>query len=98
QRDGEEAKGQNASETPQQESTRQAAVPAQEQDAQPAESADDLFGPSQAGADVNTLMVLNTSGKPLYLMPGEIITGGQQDRTIGEEVVIEPGEKPVAID
>jgi hypothetical protein len=52
----------------------------------------------QEGADVNRLMVLNQSDKPLYLMPGEIIYGGQQDRTIGEEAIIPPGKKPVAID
>ncbi len=43
-------------------------------------------------------MVLNRSDKPLYLMPGEIIYGGQQDRTIGEEAIIPPGKKPVAIE
>ena len=43
-------------------------------------------------------MVINRSGKPLYLMPGEIIYGGQQDRTIGEEAIIPPGKKPVAIE
>ncbi len=43
-------------------------------------------------------MVLNRSNKPLYLMPGEIIYGGQQDRTIGEEAIIPPGKKPAAIE
>lgn len=48
--------------------------------------------------DVNTLMVLNSSGKPLYLMPGEVISGGNQDRTIGQEIVIESSDKPVPVD
>jgi hypothetical protein len=52
----------------------------------------------RAGADVNRLLVTNHSDKPLYLMPGEIIIGGQQDRTVAKETIIEPGEKPVAID
>jgi hypothetical protein len=52
----------------------------------------------QENADVNHLMVLNRSDKPLYLMPGEIIYGGEQDRTIGEEAIIPPGKKPVAIE
>ena len=47
---------------------------------------------------MNTLLVMNTSDKPLYLMPGEVISGGQQDRTIGQEIVIAPGKEPVPID
>ena len=43
-------------------------------------------------------MVLNRSNRPLYLMPGELIYGGEQDRTIGEEAIIPPGEKPVVIE
>ena len=84
-----------------------ATPPAQEA----ANTADDLFGPGNgndnievpfrqtgAGADVNKLMVLNTSGKPLYLMPGEVISGGNQDRTIGQEIVIDSSDKAVPID
>ena len=47
---------------------------------------------------MNQLLVLNTSGKPLYLMPGEVISGGQQDRTIAEELVIASSDTPVPID
>ena len=50
----------------------------------------------QANA-VNELLVINHSEKPLYLMPGEIIVGGSQDRTIGQELVVAPDHKPVAI-
>ena len=46
---------------------------------------------------VNELMVVNHSDKPLYLMPGEIIIGGSQDRTIGQELVVAPDHKPVPI-
>ncbi len=46
---------------------------------------------------VNELVVINHSDKPLYLMPGEIVVGGSQDRTIGQELVIAPDNKPVAI-
>ncbi len=54
---------------------------------------------SQTGeiGDVNRLMVLNNSDKPLYLMPGEIIYGGQQDRCIAEETIIPAKSKPTAI-
>jgi hypothetical protein len=52
----------------------------------------------RAANDVNSLMVVNKSNKPLYLMPGEIIIGGSQDRTIAKELIIAPDKKPVAID
>lgn len=51
----------------------------------------------QGSADVNQLMVLNSAKKPLYIMPGEIIYGGQQDRAIQDEAIIQPGEKAVAV-
>ena len=47
---------------------------------------------------VNELLVVNRSEKPLYLMPGEVIIGGDQDRTIGQELVIAADGKPIAID
>lgn len=50
-----------------------------------------------AGNDVNSLIVINRSDKPLYLMPGEVIIGGSQDRTIGDEVVIAPHSAPTRI-
>lgn len=56
---------------------------------------DDPFG---SGNDVNEVIVINNSSKPLYLMPGEIIIGGSQDRTIGQELVIAPDKKPVKIE
>jgi hypothetical protein len=48
--------------------------------------------------EVNRLMVVNRSGKPLYLMPGEVVVGGDQDRTIGEETTIASTGKPVSVD
>jgi hypothetical protein len=54
--------------------------------------------PPGGSAQVNRLMVINRSEKPLYLMPGEVIVGGKQDRTIGSEIVIQPTGKPVPID
>ena len=55
-------------------------------------------GEFDAAGEVNTLMVLNASAKPLYMMPGEVLYGGKQNRTIGEELVIQPGVEPVRID
>jgi hypothetical protein len=50
------------------------------------------------GNSVNRVVVVNKSDRPLYLMPGEIILGGSQDRTIGRELVIAPTGEPVEID
>lgn len=49
------------------------------------------------GNEVNTLIVVNNSDKPLYLMPGEIIIGGSQDRAIANELVVAPRSKPTRI-
>jgi hypothetical protein len=49
-------------------------------------------------AEVNRLVVVNRSGKPLYLMPGEVIIGGSQDRTIAQETIIASSDKPVSLD
>ncbi len=61
-------------------------------------NSDNLEPESQGTANVNRLLVLNTSNRPLYLMPGEVISGGQQDRTIGEELVLEPSGKPQEVE
>src|SRR6266705_996974 len=37
----------------------------------------------QSGAEVNRLVLVNNSGRPLILLAGEIVTGGKQDRIIG---------------
>jgi hypothetical protein len=47
---------------------------------------------------VNGVLVWNKSNRPLYLMPGETIVGGQQDRTLAQETIIRPGVEPVAVD
>lgn len=52
----------------------------------------------QSGNSVNQVYVRNRSDRPLYLMPGEIILGGDQDRTIGEEIVIAPSADPVKVE
>ncbi|GAG99032.1 unnamed protein product, partial [marine sediment metagenome] len=49
------------------------------------------------GNQVNRVLVINRSDKPLYLMPGEIILGGDQDRSISQECVIPVGAKPTAV-
>jgi hypothetical protein len=49
-------------------------------------------------ADVNHLMVRNRAKRPLYLMPGEIIFGGKQDRCVAQECIIPADGKPVKIE
>jgi hypothetical protein len=49
-------------------------------------------------AEVERVLVRNDADKPLYLMPGEIILGGQQDRCVAQEMVIQPGAEPELVD
>lgn len=57
----------------------------------------DVDNVSAAGNDVNSLIVVNHSDKPLYLMPGEVIIGGSQDRTIGNELVVAAHSPPTKV-
>ena len=66
-------------------------------EANPGSEPDQLIQANQ-GNSVNQVYVLNRSDRPLYLMPGEIILGGDQDRTIGEELVIAPSKEPVEVE
>jgi hypothetical protein len=47
--------------------------------------------PTPSGAQVNQLVLVNNSKRPLILLAGEIVTGGKQDRVIGKDRII-PGE------
>ncbi len=42
-------------------------------------------------AEVNRLVLVNNSKRPLLLLAGEIVTGGKQDRVIGKDLIV-PGE------
>lgn len=52
----------------------------------------------QVVGDVNHVHVLNKSDKPLYLMPGEIIVGGKQDRCIAAETIVEANAEHVVVE
>lgn len=41
-------------------------------------------------ANVNVLTMENFSDQPIYLMSGEVITGGRQDRVIARDMIIQP--------
>ncbi len=49
-------------------------------------------------AEVNRLSLTNKSGKPLLLLAGEMIVGGQQDRIVGHDCIIEASNTPVPLD
>jgi len=47
------------------------------------------------GAQVNTLVLVNNSKRPLLLLAGEIVTGGKQDRVIGKDRIVPPESEPI---
>lgn len=47
------------------------------------------------GAQVNTLVLINNSKRPLILLAGEIVTGGKQDRVIGKDRLVPAESDPV---
>lgn len=47
------------------------------------------------GAQVNQLVLVNNSKRPLLLLAGEIVTGGKQDRVIGKDRIIPAESDPV---
>src|SRR2546421_6026851 len=44
---------------------------------------------------VNTLVLVNNSKRPLLLLAGEIVTGGKQDRVIAKDRIVPPGGDPI---
>jgi hypothetical protein len=51
--------------------------------------------PRRSGAEVNRLVLVNYSKKPLLLLAGEIVTGGKQDRVIGADRIVPPDSPAV---
>lgn len=47
--------------------------------------------------DVNVLTVENFSDQPLYIMSGEVIQGGMQDRVVAKDVIVQPRSGAVDI-
>jgi len=52
----------------------------------------------EGGAEVNRLEIENISNRWLFLHAGDIVQGGQQDRTIATDAIIPPQSKPGPID
>ena len=51
--------------------------------------------PLNSGAQVNTLVLINRSEKPLILLAGEIVTGGKQDRIVGKDRIVPAHSDPI---
>lgn len=51
--------------------------------------------PANRGDQVNTLVLVNNSDKPLLLLAGEIVTGGKQDRVIAKDRIVPAGGDPI---
>jgi hypothetical protein len=51
--------------------------------------------PQSSGAEVNRLMLVNNSDRPLILLAGEIVTGGKQDRIVGRDRIVAPHSDPI---
>ncbi len=50
---------------------------------------------SSRGDEVNTLVLVNNSKRPLLLLAGEIVTGGKQDRVIAKDRIVPVGADPI---
>jgi len=52
------------------------------------------FVPS-GGTEVNRLVLINNSKRPLILLAGEVVTGGKQDRLVGKDRIVPAESDPV---
>ena len=50
---------------------------------------------TESGDQVNTLVLVNHSSRPLVLLAGEIVTGGKQDRVIAKDRIVPPHSEPL---
>jgi hypothetical protein len=51
--------------------------------------------PIRDGAQVNQLMLVNNSSRPLLLLAGEIVSGGKQDRVIAKDRIVPAESDPI---
>ncbi len=57
----------------------------------PPQQRNNAYAPQQRnGETVNTLTIQNTSKDTIYIMAGEIIQGGKQDRVIAQDIILPP--------
>ena len=51
--------------------------------------------PYGGGAQVNQLVLVNNSKRPLILLAGEVVTGGKQDRVIAKDRIVPAESDPI---
>jgi hypothetical protein len=51
--------------------------------------------PYSDSAEVNQLVLVNSSKRPLILLAGEVVTGGKQDRVVGKDRIVPAESDPV---
>jgi len=51
------------------------------------------YGNGDVSGTVNTLFAKNVSTDTIFLMAGEVVKGGKQDRVIAQDLVLAPGEE-----
>ena len=49
----------------------------------------------QRGDQVNQLVLVNNSDRPVILLAGEIVTGGKQDRVVAKDRIVPPKSDPI---
>ena len=49
----------------------------------------------ERGDEVNTLVLVNHSKRPLLLLAGEVVTGGKQDRIVAKDRIVPAGSDPI---
>jgi hypothetical protein len=54
-----------------------------------------ILMPQGDGAEVNRLVLVNHSARPLILLAGEIVTGGKQDRVVAKDRIVPPKSDPI---
>lgn len=54
-----------------------------------------VMGTRHEGAEVNRLVLVNNSKRPLLLLAGEIVSGGKQDRVIGKDRIVPAESDPI---
>jgi hypothetical protein len=52
-------------------------------------------GPAYRGDEVNTLVLVNHSKRPLMLLAGEIVAGGKQDRIVAKDRIVPADADPI---
>ena len=57
-----------------------------------------VITPAHDGAQVNKLVLVNNSKRPLLLLAGEIVTGGKQDRVISKDRIVPAESDPIDFD